>query len=122
LTLSGLQRTAGTDTHNTEPITIRSEVDVSRFRDVALAPYPDARDLARDPLSAKCIKDARAYLDTTAGELADLLGVKERTVRSWEHNRNRVGTDENNGRNCSGPARLLLIKLLEEAKHEHKNA
>lgn len=59
-------------------------------------------------LTPEQIKAARKMLGITQRELAERIGVKLNTVGGWE-----CGAGK-----CSGPAAILIRKLVEEAKKQ----
>jgi len=74
-----------------------------------LDPDP-APDLSADPLMPKQVRQARRFLGLTQAQFADELGVSLRTVKAWEHHDRNFA----DSRNCTGPARKLLIYLTKE--------
>ena len=68
-------------------------------------------DLGENPLSPKAVRQSRELLSMEQDEFAQAIGVSIRAVRAWEHK----DQDSNHSRNCTGAARLLIIRLVEDS-------
>lgn len=68
---------------------------------------------SEDPINPVSVLRSREYLGMTQVVFAEVLGVSERLVIAWERKRK-----DHVSRNCSGPARKLIIKLVEEKKEK----